>query len=61
MSYQLISPSKVRRHALEIAKANRAQKFTRVSKSFLDAVEANAKNFIHGRVMKHPSKGRTLT
>ncbi len=60
MRYQLILPGKVRRHALEIAKANRAQKFTRVGKSFMDAVEANAKNFIHSRVMKHPSKGKTL-
>ena len=42
----LITVSKVRQLALKIAKANRAQKFTRVSKSFLVAVDRAAKDYI---------------
>ena len=60
MGYQLISPSKVRKLALFIAEANRAKKFTRVSREFLDAVETNVRQFVQSRVMHHPSKGKTL-
>lgn len=61
MSGMLISPSRARRWALEIARAHRAHKFTRVGRSFLDAAEAHARAFVRARVMQHPSKGRTLT
>ena len=51
----------VKKIALEYAKAKRYHKFTQVSASFLDAVEANAMAFIRNRVEKHPSRGKTLT
>jgi len=52
--------AKVRRTALEIAKQNRAHKFDRVGKSFLDRIEAATRAAIHHEVMHHPSKGKTL-
>lgn len=60
-TYKLICVSKVKKFALEYAKANRAQKFSRVGEEFLVACEANLKSFIQGRVDRHPSKGKTLT
>ena len=48
-----------------MAKSNpvpaRAKMFTRVSEDFLVACEANMKEFIRGRVQRHPSVGKTLT
>jgi hypothetical protein len=60
-TYKLICVSKVKKFALEYAKVNRAQKFSRVGEDFLIACEANLKTFIQGRVGSHPSKGKTLT
>ena len=57
----ITSPSKVRRLALDTAKACRpAAKFVRVSKEFLDAIEAATRAAIVARVKSHPSKGVTL-
>jgi hypothetical protein len=60
VKFNLICASKVKRYALEFAKANRAQKFSRVSEEFLIACESNLKQFIMGRIRTHPSKGKTL-
>ncbi len=57
----IISPTKVKQYALEIAAEHRAAaNFTRVSKEFVDAVEANARAFILDRVKRHPTRGVTL-
>ena len=63
--FRLITASKCKKFALEVARANpapqRAKMFTRVSEDFLLACEAQLKNFIYNRVRSHPSKGKTLT
>jgi hypothetical protein len=56
----LIVKSKVKKLALELAKASRAHKFTRVSDSFLDDVEYRTRQAISQFVGAHPSKGKTL-
>ncbi len=57
----IVSPIKVKQLALEIAAQHRsAANFTRVSKDFINAVEADARAFILDRVKRHPSRGRTL-
>ena len=57
----IVSPSKVKKLALEIASHCRpTAKFTRVSKEFCDAIEAAARAAIVARVKSHPSKGVTL-
>lgn len=55
----LINRSKVKAHALECAKS-RAHKFTRVSKLFLDEVEAHVRVHVANKVQALPSKGKTL-
>ena len=59
--FNLICASKCKKFALEYAKANRAQGFTRVSEEFLIAIEAAVRNSIQNRINQHPSKGKTLT
>lgn len=61
VKFNLICKSKVKKLALDYAKANRAKEFTRVGEDFFIACEANLKNFIQNRVDGHPSKGKTLT
>ena len=65
MKFNLICASKVKRFALDIAKANpapqRAKMFTRVSEDFLLLAEGALKNWIISRVKSQPSKGKTLT
>jgi hypothetical protein len=56
----LINKSKVKAFTLEMAK-QRHHKFTRVSSGFYDQCEANLKIFIRGHVMRHPSKGKTIS
>lgn len=57
----LTSPTKVRQLALETARACRPHsRFTRVSKEFLDAIEAATRAAVVDRVKRHPSLGRTL-
>lgn len=58
--FSLICASKCKKFALEYAKANRAQGFTRVSEDFLIAIEATVRNSIQNRINQHPSKGKTL-
>ena len=60
MKFNLICASKCKRFALEFAKANRAQAFTRVSEDFLVSCEVALKSHIMSRVKSHPSKGKTL-
>lgn len=56
----LLNKSNVRKLALEHSAAHRAGKFNRVSKEFIEAVEANTRAFIAARVHSHPSIGKTL-
>lgn len=56
----ITSPSKVRALALDHSKAMRGGKFTRVSKSFLDRIEAKCRAIVQAEVHAHPSVGRTL-
>lgn len=58
--FNYICRSKCKKLALQIAKEQRAQKFTRVSEDFLIAAEACLKTFIYDRVKRHPSVGKTL-
>ena len=58
--FKFICASKCKKFALEYAKANRAQGFTRVSKEFLIAIEVATRNAIQNRINQHPSKGKTL-
>jgi len=58
--FNLICASKCKKFALEFAKANRAQKFSRVSEEFLISCEAALKAHIQSRIKSHPSKGKTL-
>ncbi|HVM51270.1 MAG TPA: hypothetical protein VMU04_24785 [Candidatus Acidoferrum sp.] len=55
-----LNQSKVRQTALEIAEMTRAQRFTRVGKSFLERIEAKTRAAIAEEVRIHPSKGKTL-
>ena len=57
----ITSPTNVKKLALAIAGDTRpAAKFSRVSKEFINAVEANTRAFIADRVGRHPSIGTTL-
>lgn len=56
----IINRAAVKRRALEIAGLTRAQKFSRVGKSFVDRVEARTRAAIAEEVRNHPSKGKTL-
>lgn len=58
--FSLICASKCKKFALEYAKANRAQGFTRVGEDFLIAIEIATRNAIQNRINQHPSKGKTL-
>jgi hypothetical protein len=58
---KLVSPSKVKALALEIAARHRPTAgFARVSKEFVDAIEQIARKAIADRVQRHPSLGITL-
>jgi hypothetical protein len=56
----LINRQAVKRMALELSKANRAGKFTRVGSEFLIRVNARLAAFIREEVHRHPSVGKTL-
>lgn len=58
--FNLICVSKCKKFALDFAKANRAQAFTRVGEDFLISCEAALKSHIQSRIKSHPSKGKTL-
>jgi hypothetical protein len=57
---RLTNAAAVRRKALEIAGATRAQGFSRVGQSFLDRIEAATRAAVAREVAQHPSKGKTL-
>ena len=56
----LINKAEVKRKTLEIAEAERAHKFTRVSKEFIEDIDAQVRNLIINKVKMAPSKGKTL-
>jgi hypothetical protein len=56
----LLCRSAVRRWLLEVARRNRAQKFTRVSEDTLIALNAHVKAWCVEHVARMPSKGKTL-
>lgn len=56
---KLINATNVKQLSLHLAE-QRAHKFTRVSKDFLERVEARLRNIIIDEVKDHPSKGKTL-
>ncbi len=57
----ITSPTNVKKFALATATAIRpAAGFERVSKEFLDKVEAHTRAFIVEQVRQHPSKGVTI-
>jgi ribosomal protein L4 len=56
----LIKASKVRKMALEMAKATRTDRFTRVSKTFLNDVETRTRQAISQLIGAHPDNGKTL-
>lgn len=60
VKFNLICASKCKKFALMFAKANRAQKFTRISEDFLISCENTLRNHIQSRVKSHPSVGKTL-
>jgi hypothetical protein len=56
-----INAKAVRELALHLASAHRpAQGFTRVSKEFLERIDAKVRNLVLNEVKTHPSKGSTL-
>ena len=56
----IISRTNVKKLALEVSAQHRAGKFTRVSKDFLDRIEAITKRAIVSEVRRHPSVGKPL-
>lgn len=56
-----INAKSCRELALHLATAHRpTQGFNRVSKEFLERIDAKVRNLILAEVKIHPSKGRTL-
>jgi hypothetical protein len=56
-----INAKAVRELALHLASAHRpAQGFNRVSKEFLERIDAKVRNLVLTEVKSHPSKGTTL-
>ncbi len=55
----LLNRKAVRSEALRAPRA-RAHGFTRVSKSFLDKIEAHVAELVAAEVHRHPSIGKTL-
>lgn len=58
--FNFICVSKCKKFAIDFAKHNRSQKFTRVSEEFLISCEVALKSHIESRIKSHPSKGKTL-
>jgi hypothetical protein len=56
-----INAKAVRELALHLAAAHRpTQGFNRVSKEFLERIDAKVRNLVLNEVKTHPSKGHTL-
>jgi hypothetical protein len=60
MNTPLINRQAVKRMALELSKAHRAGKFTRVSGDFLIRMNSRLNAFLQEEVHRHPSIGKTL-
>jgi hypothetical protein len=60
MARTLINAAAVKQYALDASTSDRGGKFTRVSKTFLNDVEANVQRMVRRLVQAHPSKGKTL-
>jgi hypothetical protein len=56
----LLNIKQCSQEALEISIRYKGGKFTRVGKSFKDELEEDIRVMIYRRVMRHPSKGKTL-
>lgn len=56
----LLNRSAVKKRALDIAESKRNGRFNRVSKEFLDRIEARLAAMILAEVERHPSVGKTL-
>jgi hypothetical protein len=56
----LINRSAVKKIALEYSATNKNGKFTRVSKDFLERINAKLRVMIESEVQSHPSIGKTL-
>jgi len=56
----LINRTNVKKLALEYSTKHRSGKFTRVSKSFLDAVEYKVLGIVMDSVRFHPTVGKTI-
>jgi hypothetical protein len=56
----LINKAALRRLALDLSKQHRRGKFTRVSKEFVDRIEARLILLVHDEVKRHPTLGVTL-
>lgn len=57
---RLLNRKAVKDCALAFAQKNRAGKFTRVSRSFLERININTRNYVEAEVQRHPSVGKTL-
>lgn len=57
----VINRRQVKRDALEYCKASRAWEATEVSESFVNWAEAYLLAAMHVRILKHPSRGKTIT
>ena len=60
MNTTLINRAAVKKAALDASQSTRNGKFTRVSKEFLEGINAEVLAMIRGRVHRHPSIGKTL-
>jgi hypothetical protein len=60
MSSKLITVKNVKQYLLDYAAKNRHHKFTRVSQTAIDRVEAAARSACKSIVITAPSKGETL-
>lgn len=58
---KLINRAAVKKRALELAAMGRPGRFTRVSKSFLDAADDAMENYLLRYISTHPTSGKTLT
>ena len=56
----LICEAHVKKYALDVAK-QRHHKFNRVSKKFLNELNAKVRNMVHRAVTSHRSVGQTIT
>lgn len=59
MSY--LNKAEVKRYALSVARDYRQHNFSRVSRSFITALEERVRSIIFDSVKNHPTKGKTIT